>query len=419
MNYDLITKSERIRLRELAMRQQEIASLPVMNERLEQWRALNTGRPAKPPVILETWTFDQEFIPENGVLESLSPVARQIERQLLINIRNHELIDDDKIIPPYYEIPWQTQTDKYGLELEIAHADEPGIAYQYKHPVTDIERDFHKILPSTFRFFKEETLRQKKFIEDLIGDIIPVIVTGHPETLCLTQNFIHLMGMESFYFAMIDHPDIIHMLLRQFTDDFIRISEVRGANGLLTFGNRSDHIISSHTITGEPADPGPTRTVDLTDSWAWVESQETSAIAPQMFEEFFLSYYAEACSHMGHIYYGCCEPVHPVYELLLSRIPNIRKFSISKWCDEEKMGEALRGSGIVYSRKPDPTFVGIGGPVLDTEGWRDHIIKTLSAAKGCQLEFIIRDVYTCCGNLGKAKHAVEIAREQIDRWWNR
>ena len=413
MDHEMITKTERTRLRDLASRQKEIASLPVMNERLEQWQALNSGKPAIPPVVIETWTFGGEFMPEDEVLKTVTPAARKIEYQLLSNIRNHELLNDDKIIPPYYEISWHTETQKYaGLDLEIVHAVDPGVAYQYKHPIENIERDFGKILPAKFSFSKEETEKERAAVEAVIGDILPVIVTGHPDPFSLTQNFIHLMGMESFYFAMIDHPDLIHKLLKQFTDDFIRISELRGANGMLTTGNRSDHIISSHTISGTPADPGPTKSIELKDSWGWAESQETSGIAPEMFKEFFLPYYAQACSHLGHVYYGCCEPVHPVYELLLERIPNIRKFSISKWCDESIMGQALRGRPIVYSRKPDPTFVGIGGPVLDSEGWRDHVIKTLTAAKGCQVEFIMRDIYSCCGDLGKAKLAVEIAREE-------
>jgi hypothetical protein len=416
MEYDPITKDERTRLRSLARKQQEIAALPVMEERLLQWKSLNNGVPVIPPVVIETWTFDPEFMPEMQVLETVTDGARVIERQLLTNIRNHELLNDDKIIPPYFEISWHTETDKYGMSLEIVHALLPGVAYQYKHPIIHIEDDIGKIRPAQFRFSIEKTQRWKEYVEDIIGDILPVIVTGHPDPFSLTQNFIHLMGMEAFYFALIDSPDLIHRLLRQFTDDFIRISRIREGNGLLTAGNRSDHIISSHTILGNPTDPGPSRAVQLKESWGWAESQETTGISPAVFEEFFLPYYAQACSIMGYVYYGCCEPVHPVYEKLLQRIPNIRKFSISKWCDENLMGEALRGSGIVYSRKPDPTYVGLGGAILDEEGWRSHIRKTLLAAKGCSLEFIMRDIYSCSGNLDKARRAVEVAKEECARF---
>jgi hypothetical protein len=50
--------------------------------------------------------------------------------------------------------------------------------------------------------------------------------------------------------------------------------------------------------------------------------------------------------------------VHPFWEDI-RLLPHLKKVSISRWCNEKFMGEALRGTGIVYSRKPDPRFLGI------------------------------------------------------------
>ena len=78
------------------------------------------------------------------------------------------------------------------------------------------------------------------------------------------------------------------------------------------------------------------------------------------------------------------------------------------------MGEALRGSDIVFSRKPDPKFLGVEVK-LDEDAWAAHIRETLDATHGVNVEFIVRDVYTVHGNLGKARRAVEIARREIDK----
>ena len=78
------------------------------------------------------------------------------------------------------------------------------------------------------------------------------------------------------------------------------------------------------------------------------------------------------------------------------------------------MGEALRGTGIVYSRKPHPNFLSVDVR-LDEEAWAAHIRDSLQAARGCQMEFIIRDVYTLHGNLDNGRRAVEIARREIDK----
>ena len=78
------------------------------------------------------------------------------------------------------------------------------------------------------------------------------------------------------------------------------------------------------------------------------------------------------------------------------------------------MGEALRGTDIVFSRKPDPNFLSVDVK-LDEEAWGAHIRSTLEATKGVSVEFIIRDVYTLHGDVGKARRAVELARSEISR----
>jgi len=109
--------------------------------------------------------------------------------------------------------------------------------------------------------------------------------------------------------------------------------------------------------------------------------------------------------------------VHPFWETSISRLKNLRKISISPWCDEEYMGERLRGSGIVYQRKPSPLFIGGTDRDLDEDGFRAHVRKTMRAARGCLLEFTFRDTYTLNGNLGKPRRAVEIVREEIQNTW--
>ncbi len=81
------------------------------------------------------------------------------------------------------------------------------------------------------------------------------------------------------------------------------------------------------------------------------------------------------------------------------------------------MGQVLRGSRIIYHRKPNPNFIGVGRD-LDEEAFREHILKTLRCARGCKLEFSFRDVYTLSGNSGKPRRAVQIVRELIEKYWH-
>ena len=78
------------------------------------------------------------------------------------------------------------------------------------------------------------------------------------------------------------------------------------------------------------------------------------------------------------------------------------------------MGDALRGTEIVFSRKPDPNYLSVDVR-LDEEAWAAHIRETLESTQGVFVEFIIRDVYTLHGNLDNARRAVEVARREIER----
>ena len=60
-------------------------------------------------------------------------------------------------------------------------------------------------------------------------------------------------------------------------------------------------------------------------------------ISPAMFEEFFLPYMARVTRLFGHVYYGCCEPVHDRLELIKAAMPNLRSVSVSTWADFHKV----------------------------------------------------------------------------------
>jgi hypothetical protein len=133
-------------------------------------------------------------------------------------------------------------------------------------------------------------------------------------------------------------------------------------------------------------------------------------ISPASFKEFVYPYLAEIASQFGLVYYGCCEPVHPIWDNCLENLPHIRKVSISPWCDEEFMGERMAGGKVIYSRKPKPAFIGVEKN-FDADAFTAYIQKTADALKGkVKAEFIFRDIYMLNGNKEKLRQAVDITR---------
>ncbi len=414
MNWQL-AQEERTFLRSLAARQAAYAALPVMQERKQAWYALNDGRSgARPPVVIETWTFKRDFLPE-GILRCVSPTGRAIEGRLLRNLRNHELIDDDKVMPDTFDIQWFTEIDEFGVPVETERLkDSQGVetGYKFIHPLQDLDRDFALLKPANCRVDRERTVAWKAFLEELFGDLLPVrIRSGVYGSPMLTQRLIMLMGMEAFFLAMYDNPDGIHRLMAYLRDNALRVMHWAEAEGLLCVNNENQESFgSSFNFNTQLSAAGPAR---LTDMWGASNSQETVGISPLQFREFCAPYYRKVCEPFGLLYYGCCEPTHTFWEDI-RQLPHLKKVSVNRWTDQRFMGEALRGTKIVFSRKPDPNFLGVS-EVLDEEAWAAHIRETLAATRGVLAEIIIRDVYTVHGNLAKVRRAVEIARQEVDR----
>jgi hypothetical protein len=414
-----LTAAERTYLRELARKQAELAALPVMEERRKAWTALNDGvAGARPMVMVDNWTFDRDFMPAS-IYRCTSETGRKIEQKLLRAIRTQELIGDDTVVPDTFDIGWFVNIDPLGVPIPVTHVkDSQGVetGYHFEHPITDLKRDLHLVKPVTCGVDRRKTAEWKAFLEDLLGEWLPVeIRAGSMGPTSLTQMVVKLMGMEAMYVAMYDAPDEMHALMARLRDNCLGAMRWAEAEALPRLNNGHQNCAGSgfNFTTLLPAAGyagGPARLRDL---WGEAESQETVGISPAMFGEFCAPYYRAVCEPLGLVYWGCCEPAHPLWEHIRA-MPHLKKVSVSRWCDERFMGEAIRGTGIVYSRKPDPKFLGVD-VTLDEDAWAAHVRATLDATRGVLVEFAIRDVYTLHGDLGKVRRAVEIMRREIGR----
>ena len=416
MNYNFnITTEEREYLRELAQKYLAYANLPIMKEREEAWYSNNDLKSNRPIVFMESDPFIHEVLPK---FKCQSELGKEIERQLLIPITHYEMIGDDSVISPCYEVEWKIEIEEFGVTIEKVFSEDASgrkLGFMEKHPILDLKEDFHKLKPSTFKVNKEYTFALVQFLEELFGDILEIKIINHSLRWHVVPSYkaVHLMGLETMMYSMVDYPEEMHRLYRYLIDDILAYIRWQTENGLLTPNNGNHYAGSgSYGFTRE-LNSNPLSSKNL---WVNMNSQESVGISPEMYKNFIFPYYEELAKEFGLIYYGCCEPVHTIWKDCLSKIPNLRKVSISPWCDEEFMGEALRGSKVIYHRKPSPNFIGVG-KTLDEEAFKAHIKKTLKAAKGCHLEFSFRDIYTLSGDLSKAKRAVTIVRELVETHW--
>jgi hypothetical protein len=413
-----ITPEDRLVLRELAKKQLEYSQLPIMHERAQLWYKHNDLKGERPMVYIEMWTFWDDIAPS---FECQTETGRIIEKGFYNNILNHELIGDDKVVPPYYPIGWDVWFQLFGVTIETEHVNDAhgrNVGHRFKYIIDDLKRDFPKLGPSKYGADRENTLAWKEFLENIFGDILPVKLIMGGLGASLTQQIVHMMGMEKMLLAMYDYPDTFHALMGRIADDYISYFKWLEAENLLLPTTAYEGVAQgTFAFTNDlPSSCPRGRTLTTRDVWGYMDSQETVGISPDMYGEFIFPYYKRIADQYGLLSYGCCEPVHPIWDDYVSKFSRLRKVSISPWCDEEFMGERLRGNKVIYQRKPSPTFIGTGKD-LDEDAFRDHILKTLKAAQGCYLEITQRDVYMLGGNIEKPRRAVQIIREMIDRYW--
>jgi len=406
-----ICKNDLNILKDIAKRQREIAESDYMSNLKKKWLLHNTLRGEKPMITVELASFAGDILPQ--MLKCSGDDARNLEWMLLANIVNHELFKDDTVVKNYIPVHYGMWFFPFSLEVKIdnSHFNENSIGNHFVPQINDLQKDFYKLKKSSFGCNKDSYKTQIEYFNEIFGDILPAKLTGISLVASPMQNVIHLMDMQTTFMAIYDYPDLFKEMMENLSNDYLEYFDFLENEQVLLPTNYDQHVAQGTTaFTDElPFDKAET-TKDL---WGYLDSQETVGISSEMYEEFIFPYYKKISDRYGLLSYGCCEGVDFIWDSCLSKLPNLRKLSISSWCNEEIMGERLTGTKVIYHRKPNPTFLGVGN-VLDEDGLRKHIAFTLKCAKNCKIEFSQRDVYRVSKSPEKVRKYVEIIREEID-----
>jgi hypothetical protein len=410
--------ADRHRLRELAKEKVEIANSPVNVERKSQWYRHRRREPGRPLLLVETWEI-AGLVGAGGGGTCTSDQGRSLESYLLVERYMFEQVKDDHVMLPGIDVGWHVSASGYGVEIPYEHGqgnDAGRGSSRWDAPIKDLAADFHKLKPRTFSVNRESTLKHKAFLDDVFGDILDIRLGagGFWWTMGLTNPLIQLIGLENLMFAMFDQPEGLHHMMAFLRDDHLAFARWAEKEGLLT-SNNADHYIGSGSLgfTEELPSRGhiPGTPARLKDMWVLSESQETVSVSPAMFEEFIFPYQLDVAQEFGLCYYGCCEPVNNRWHVL-KRLPNLRAVSVSPWADEAAMAEAC-GRDVLYCRKPNPAM--ISTPHFDEGAIRADLRNTLKAAKGCNVEIVMKDIHTLAGEKHRPARWVELAREECAR----
>jgi hypothetical protein len=410
-----ITEHDRAILRELGKKARELAEGARNQDIRRRWYAHDEGHCERPLILTETDGGMQMVLPD-WQPRCRETWARNLEGMFQSWFMHAEVIGDDFPLEPYVTWQWRVESSNYGVQVQHVRADTPGVrgAFHIEPPLKTLPDDLDLLKPRTFTVDREGTLAWKATLEDVFDGVMGVRQRGNYWwTLGLTIVAIDLIGLEQLMLAMYDAPDALHRLMDFLCGDHLAYLDFLERENLLALNNENDYCGSgSRGYTRRLPRPGH-RTSDRVgtqDLWCLLESQETVGVGPELFDEFIFGRQERLARRFGAVYYGCCEPVHTRWHVL-TRLPNLRRVSVSPWCDEAFMAEACAARKIAYSRKPNPTLVST--ETFDEAAIRRDLRTTMELTRkhGCATEIVMKDVHTLQGHPDRLTRWVALARQ--------
>ena len=384
-------KDKRV-LRELARRVAEIAALPIQKDRAKLWRDHNALRPTRPVVLAQpegAWT---ELVPDSS-LQCSGELLRSWEHQLRCSLFRGLHIPDDQPLTGNVYVPWVSRVSNYGMEAEFTRGENRG-SYRWDAPIKT-EKDFDKLRFRELTVDRAATRANLDLAKELLGDLVPVVqYNSFWWTVGLTWSLVTLRGLEQVMMDLYDNPRFVHRMMAFLRDDTMQFAEKVEAEGLLGLNNGPDSYVGSGGIGHSDELPAPgfdSGRVRLKDLWGLGESQEFVGVGPAQFEEFALEYQLPILAKFGLVCYGCCEPLDQKFDPVIGRVPNLRRISISPWCNRQIAADKL-GDRFVYSWKPNPAM--ICAPTVDWAFVEKTTRETVRIARSCRLEMVMKDTHT-------------------------
>ena len=408
----LFSEKEKEVLKGLAEKVAEIAYLPIQQEKAKLWKALNDLKPIEPLVFIDPENGWNEMITAD-TLVCVDPLARVWEMHLRKQIYWFTQLKDDKVIEPYFDVPYSYCDNGWGLKLEKIGGKDGG-AFSIKQAIVDYSKDFEHLHFPVIEMNHEQSEKAMIIAQELFDGILKVRRKNTwwwSHGLC--QEFIYLRGLEDFMCDMIAEPEYFHAVMEMLCTGHLKRLDWLEENGLLALNTEGTYIGSggfgfTDELPTEGFDPLKVRTIDM---WGFVEAQETVAVSPSMYAEFVLPYHIRIAERFGLNYYGCCEIYNTRWNYVKT-IPRLRRISVSAWAEWDTVPEYL-GKDYVASIKPSPAP--LARKHMNEDVVRADCKRAAAQIKGANCEFIMKDNHTLGGNPLNASRWVSIMREEIDK----
>ena len=396
-------------VRELAREYLELSNLDINRERLALHRKVNDLEMERPVVLLDELPWNQLNVDDQLTNVCTDPVLKDVETMLRRKIFQFKYFPGDMVLTPY--VPVQKviiRKNQLSIEEEtLAHDGENNIiAHEYIDQLKT-EEDLDKILLPVISYDEKTTMARYQRVGDVLGDILPVKLKGQDHYAVSTWDDISMYrGVTPLLMDLIDRPEVTHKMVRKLTDGYISALEQYEALGLFDNDPQSLHCTP---IANSTLKPGSEDKITRKNVWGRGVAQILASASKAMRDEFDIMYMKETVGQCGLVYYGCCEPLDTMVDIV-EKIPNIRKIGVTPWANPQVAAEAI-GSKYVFSSKPNPASVAVDH--LNEDNLRKELTTILAPCKAnkCNVDITLKDISSANYNLDNIIRWEQIAME--------
>ncbi|MCK5001043.1 MAG: hypothetical protein KAS23_15980, partial [Anaerohalosphaera sp.] len=360
--------------------------------------------------------WNEMNVDDELTLQCAHPWARDQEAQLRKTIYQWKHLPGDMVVSDFLVCPLAIHSTDFGVieDVDIVRTDDTSdvVSRHFNVQIKDPE-DIEKIKLPKISHNEQATELNYQAMCKVYEGIIDVKKQGQTHIWFTPWDFlIRWWGIQEAMMDMILRPDMVNAAVSRMVDAWMTELDQFDSMNLLSLDNDNTRIGSGgYGFTNElPTDNYDPNHVHPYNMWGCSNAQIFSEVSPDMHWEFALKHDLRWLERFGLTYYGCCEPLDRKIDIL-RKVPNLRKISISPWCDLDRVVSQI-DSDYVISRKPSPAV--LAETDWEPEKARADIREMIETAQGnCHIEFIMKDISTVRNDPKRLWQWAEIAMEEV------
>lgn len=391
-----LKQSDKDILRSLGAELAEIGARDQKSGKAELWRDLNDLKSKRPMVWINEIPWHEMNVEDELTLRCEHEWARELETDMRRTIYQSRHMPGDMVVNDYIECPKVFHSTDFGIleEVETAHTDAENEIYSrhFKIQIKEPE-DIEKIQMPRITYLEKATQYRYEAMKEVFDGIIEVKMAGQTHIWYTPWDFlIRWWGISEAMMDLVVRPEMVHAAYERMVDAWMTELDQLDELNLLSLDCNNTRIGSGgygyvSDLPGKEYNPEHVHPHNM---WGCANAQIFSSVSPQMHWEFAVEHDMRWLERFGLTYYGCCEPLHDKMEVM-RRIPNLRKLSVSAWCDIDKITREA-GGDYVMSRKPNPAI--FAESVFDAAEAERQLREFMDAAKDGHVEIIMKDIST-------------------------